>query len=38
MWFVTLVLLAITVILALWGLDEKAKFERLESKDQNKKN
>lgn len=32
MWLATLILLGIIVILALWGLDEKSKFEQLEAR------
>jgi len=31
MWLATLILLGITVVLALWGLDEKSKVEQLEA-------
>lgn len=32
MWLATLILLGIMVVLALWGLDEKSKFEQLEAR------
>ncbi len=37
MWFVTIILLGVAVILALWGLDEKGRLEKLEAEQQKRK-
>ncbi len=37
MWLATLILLGITVVLALWGLDEKSKVEQLEARNKSQR-
>jgi len=36
MWLATLILLGITVVLALWGWDEKTEYEQEQSRRSNK--
>ena len=38
MWLATLILLGISVVLALWGWDEKTQYEQVENSRSNKRN